>query len=93
MRGNADKAVALQVAASMHRGSPPDQQDAMWLAGVSFQHDDLPAQSFDCTDGLFAIADGVANSPMPARASLLAVEALAATAAPTSSAPMARHDN
>lgn len=67
----------LHIAATMHRGNNPDQQDAMWLVGTSFQSDNLPLQSMDCTGGLFAIADGVANSSMPARASLLAVKALA----------------
>lgn len=67
----------LHVAATMHRGNNPGQQDAMWLGGTTFQHDDLSPQRFDCDDGLLAIADGVANSPRPERASRLAVAALA----------------
>lgn len=68
---------SLRVAATMHRGNNPGQQDAMWLMGRLFQQDDLPPQLFDCHDGLFAVADGLANSPTPERASRLAVEALA----------------
>lgn len=77
MAGNHSEKPSLRVAATMHRGNNPGQQDAMWLAGESLQHDDLPPQRFDCDDGLFAVADGLANSPTPERASRLAVEALA----------------
>lgn len=77
MAGNCPEKPQLRFAATMHRGNNPDQQDTMWLAGKSFQQDDLLPQLFDCDDGLFAVADGLANSPKPERASRRAVEALA----------------
>lgn len=77
MAGNLPNTAQLRVAVTMHRGNNPDQQDAIWLAGTAFQHDDLPMQVIDCDQGLFAVADGLANSPTPARASRLALEALA----------------
>lgn len=68
----------IRVAMTMNRGRNPDQQDAMWVGGQVHQHADLPTRGFECdADALFAIADGVAASPTPARASLLAVKALA----------------
>lgn len=68
----------LRIAATMHRGRNRHQQDAMWLAGEACQHVDMPPREITLTEtALLTIADGVAPSPMPARASRLAVKALA----------------
>lgn len=68
----------LRVAATMHKGRNPQQQDAMWLAGEACQHADmLPRETFiGADDRLFAIADGVAISPGASGASKTALKAL-----------------
>ena len=49
----------------------------MWLAGEACQYADMPPREVHAgTDVLIAIADGVATSPTPARASLLTVQSL-----------------
>ena len=71
-------ATRLRIAATMHRGRNRHQQDAMWLAGEACQYADMPPHEVHAgTDVLIAIADGVATSPTPARASLLTVQSLA----------------
>ena len=68
----------LRIAATMHRGRNRHQQDAMWLAGCACQHADMPPREIPvAAETLLVIADGVATSPTPARASLLVVQALA----------------
>lgn len=68
----------LRIAATMHRGRNRQQQDAMWLAGCACQHADMPPREISAAaETLLVIADGVATSPTPARASLLVVQALA----------------
>lgn len=68
----------LDVAMCMHKGRCPRQQDAMWIGGIAFQHANLlPQVTHSDADALFAIADGVAASPTAARASRVAVQALA----------------
>ncbi len=70
-------ATRLRIAATMHRGRNRHQQDAMWLAGEACQYADMPPREVHAgTDVLIAIADGVATSPTPARASLLTVQSL-----------------
>jgi serine/threonine protein phosphatase PrpC len=67
----------LEVAYTMHRGTPPAQQDALLVAGQVFQARSLTPKSATLEgDALFAIADGVAVSPGAGRASRTVVEAL-----------------
>lgn len=69
----------LRVAATMHHGRNPQQQDAMWLAGEACQHADMPPHetTFTADNRLFAIADGIATSPGASRSSKTALKALA----------------
>lgn len=80
--------MTLQIAFTMHRGANAAQQDALLVAvddpdlprnGV-FQKPDLPvARAASSGDhALLAVADGVAVSPMPNRASKVALEELLA---------------
>jgi serine/threonine protein phosphatase PrpC len=62
----------------MHRGQCTTQQDAIHVAGTTYQRSNLlPTQTEVYSDALFAVADGVAASPTAARASRLALRTLA----------------
>jgi PPM family protein phosphatase len=66
----------------MHRGAPLRQEDAIWASEQVFQSDDLTPQALGVLDeSIFAIADGVAASPMASTASRLALEFFAAAVA------------
>ena len=67
----------IEVAYTMHRGTPPVQQDALLVAGHVFQARNLLSKSTTLEgDALFAIADGVAASPGAGRASRTVAEVL-----------------
>lgn len=68
------------LAYTQHCGNNPDQQDALWSGLAIYQHSDLaPLQHASDGDEVFAaVADGVANSPAPQRASRIVLESLAA---------------
>jgi len=69
---------SLCVAFCMGRGSCPTQQDAIWINDKVFQQPNHASSEFRLeADTLFIVADGVAVSPSAARASKLAVRALA----------------
>jgi serine/threonine protein phosphatase PrpC len=73
----------LEIAWTQHRGRDPLQQDALWNGAKVFQHGKLPVDQRVVAAGrqVFAIADGVASSPVPQRASRLVLELLAAEVA------------
>lgn len=68
------------LAYTQHCGNNPDQQDTLWSGLKIYQHRDLaPLQHASDADEIFAaVADGVANSPAPQRASRAVLESLAA---------------
>ena len=70
----------LTLAFTMHRGKlNRQQQDCLLVNGVIHQESVLPITSLRLAtnDVLFAVADGVASSPAPRRASRTVLEALA----------------
>ena len=73
----------LEIAWTQDRGRDPLQQDALWNGAEVFQHGKLPVGQRFVAAGrqVFAIADGVASSPVPQRASRLVLELLAAEVA------------
>ncbi|CRI65656.1 putative stage II sporulation protein E [Thiocapsa sp. KS1] len=69
----------IELAFAQHRGLlARDQQDALLVAGAVSQSPDLRTRSVvsESRDGLCAVADGVAISPYPQRASRTVLEAL-----------------
>jgi len=70
---------ATQLAFAQHRGlRAGSQQDALLVAGEIHQASNLAVRHLACdsVDGLCAVADGVAISPYPQRASRTVLEAL-----------------
>ena len=68
------------VAYTQHCGNNPSQQDALWAGTQVFQQRNVPAATHD-VDALSlwsAVADGLAVSPQPERASRFVLQALAA---------------
>lgn len=69
----------FEIAYTQHRGKRnPHQQDALWNGKASVQGADIPVSTHRIPDApiLLAVADGVAISPMPDRASLFVVKML-----------------
>lgn len=70
----------IDIAFTQHCGRNPDQQDAIWCGEKVFQVRDLPigCRSIESSAPLVvAVADGVASSPMPQKASRLVLDVLA----------------
>jgi serine/threonine protein phosphatase PrpC len=70
----------FDIALTQHCGKNPGQQDALLCGGKVFQERDLPVSRRAVPDGealAVAVADGVASSPMPQKASRLVLELLA----------------
>jgi Serine/threonine protein phosphatase len=72
----------VDIAYTQHLGRNPSQQDALWNSREIIQQRDVPVNglSFDSTHAgslVVAVADGVAISPMPHKASKFVLEALA----------------
>jgi serine/threonine protein phosphatase PrpC len=69
----------IETAFTQHRGNNPGQQDALWNGEQVFQQDDLPCGQHNatCSRLVVAVADGVASSPFPQRASRHVLESLA----------------
>jgi len=73
----------IEIAWTQHRGRDPIQQDALWNGAEVFQRGNLPCGQAFVAPGyqVFAIADGVACSSVPQRASRIVLESLAAEVA------------
>ena len=73
------KPARLEAAICTMRGNCPDQQDAMWIDGKVYQHPHCEPMtvSIGQDEALLVICDGVSSSPNAARASWLAVQAMA----------------
>jgi len=74
--------MVVDIAYTQNLGRNPDQQDALWNSREILQQRDVPVNllSFATSnDGrlVVAVADGVANSPLPQKASKFVLEALA----------------
>ncbi|MFO1517569.1 MAG: PP2C family serine/threonine-protein phosphatase [Lysobacterales bacterium] len=70
----------LEAAFCTHKGNCAQQQDAIWIGDAVHQRDNLLPRVVPVgPETLFAIADGVASGPAAAKASKLAVQALAAS--------------
>lgn len=67
------------IAYTQHCGDNPDQQDTLWSGLRIFQERDLPPRQYlsNEVEVFAAVADGVANSPAPRRASRIALQSLA----------------
>src|SRR3546814_9539233 len=72
--------MTVERAFTQHSGANPAQQDALWNGHNLVQEKDLPCISLQLNDEpwLLAVADGVAVSPAPAKASRYVLERLAA---------------
>ncbi|MBU0500544.1 MAG: protein phosphatase 2C domain-containing protein [Gammaproteobacteria bacterium] len=74
----------FQITFSQHCGNNPGQQDALWNGESVFQQRNLiPKQRWVASSDpvVVAVADGVANSPMPHKASRCVLDLLAAEVA------------
>ena len=73
------KPTRLEAAICTMRGNCPDQQDAMWIDGKVYQqpHCEPTTVCIRQDETLLVICDGVSSSPNAARASWLAVQAMA----------------
>jgi serine/threonine protein phosphatase PrpC len=71
---------SIKIAFTQHCGSIPSQQDALWNGAKVFQQRNLLCREITVESGrqFFAVADGVASSPMPQRASRLVLDVLTA---------------
>ena len=76
---NAILSSGMMIAFTQHMGHRDrNQQDALLVAGNLYQDEDLPAHQVaaETAGGYCAVADGVASSPCPQRASRAVLEAL-----------------
>ena len=73
----------IEIAWTQHRGRDPMQQDALWNGAEVFQRGNLRCDQAFVAPGrrVFGIADGVACSSVPQRASRIVLESLAAEVA------------
>ena len=70
----------IDIAYTQQCGKDPDQQDALWCGARVFQERNLPVESHKIENNgplIVAVADGVANSPMPHKASRMILKLLA----------------
>jgi serine/threonine protein phosphatase PrpC len=70
----------IDITYTQHCGRNPGQQDALWTGEQIFQDRDLPVESKSIGNVrslVVAVADGVASSPFPQKASRICLELLA----------------
>lgn len=69
----------IDIVFTQHCGANPSQQDALWNGVELFQEKNLPVTAVQLSepDWMIAVADGVAISPAPAKASRCVLESLA----------------
>ena len=70
----------VNIAYTQHLGRNSEQQDALWNGNEVFQRRNLPTNQITASDDdahiVVAVADGVANSPAPQKASKFVLDAI-----------------